>query len=232
MGGVKMLHDRSRSGDVRLPVAFSVRFQVRAQPATGVAVNVSPDGLCLRTAQELREGQVLLLSLSAPGYEEVETQAQVRWVQEMSPMLQPTFPWEAGMRIEDATPGYLDLFHRENVRFMDYRDAPRYPHLMRVMLAGPGTWETTFALNIGRRGLFVRTEQELDSGALVEVRVHLPGLGDSVPIRAEVVHCLTRDQAKEVGTEPGVGVRMVTLPAWAREAWQNYVTALEERFAV
>lgn len=227
-----MAHDRSRSGDFRLPVTFSARFLVRGQPAAGVAVNVSPEGLCLRTDKQLKEGQVLVLNLSAPGYGEVEVQAHVRWVQEMSPMLQPTFPWEAGMRIEDPLPEYLDLFHRENIRFVDYRDAPRYPNLMRVMLAGPGTWETTFALNIGRRGLFVRTEQILDQGALVEVRVHLPGVGDAIPIRAEVVHRMTREQAREVGAEPGIGARVVTLPAWAREAWQTYVTALEERYAI
>ncbi len=227
-----MNHDGSRSGDLRLPVSFSVKYQIRGQPATGVAVNVSPDGLCLRTDQQLKEGQVLVLNLSAPGYAEVEVQAHVRWVQEMSPMLQPTFPWEAGMRIEDPLPGYLEMFHRENIRFVDYRDAPRYPHLMRVMLAGPGTWETTFALNIGRRGLFVRTEQDLDQGALVEIRVHVPGLGDAIPIRAEVVHRMTRQQAKDVGAEPGIGVRVATVPAWAREAWQAYVAALEERYAV
>jgi hypothetical protein len=227
-----MHHDRSRSGTVRLPVTFSVRFQHQGKPAEGVAVNVSPEGLCLRTAQELKEGQVLLLHLSARGYEDVETEVQIRWVQEMSPMMQPTFPWEAGARIENPSGDYLNLFQRENVRFVDYRDVPRYPHMMRVMLAGPGTWETTFALNIGRRGLFIRTEQDLDLGALVEVRVHVPGLGDAIPIRAEVVHRLSSDHAKEVGAESGIGVRLVTVPAWARDAWQNYVTALEERFEV
>ena len=56
-----MNHDGSRSGDLRLPVSFSVKYQIRGQPATGVAVNVSPDGLCLRTDQQLKEGQVLLI---------------------------------------------------------------------------------------------------------------------------------------------------------------------------
>jgi hypothetical protein len=227
-----MLHDRSRTGTVRLPVTFSAVFQNHGKQANGVAVNVSPEGLCLRTDQELLEGQVLVLRLSAKGFEDVETEVNVRWVLEMSPMLQATFPWEAGVRIENPTPEYLGMFHRENIRFVDYRDVPRYPHQMRVMLAGPGTWETTFALNIGRRGLFIRTGQDLDLGALVEVRVHVPGLGDAIPIRAEVVHRLSEAHATEVGAESGVGVRLVTLPTWASEAWTNYVTALEQRFNV
>ena len=225
-----MAQDQSRSTAVRLPVTFLVRFMVKGKPATGVAVNVSLEGLCLRTNQSLNDEQIVVLNLSAPGYDAVEVEAHVRWVQEMSPMLQPTFPWEIGMRIENPGPAYLDMFNRETIHFVDYRDEPRYPHLMRVMLAGPGTWENTFALNIGRRGLFVRTEQNLAPGALVEIRLHLPGLGDAIPIRAEVVHRMTRDQARDVGTEPGVGVRIVTMPAWAREAWLGYVAALEERY--
>ncbi len=228
-----MPFERSRSGDVRLPVAFAVRFQVKGEPASGVAINVSPEGLCLHTRQSLKEGQVLVLTLSAPEYPEVETQAQVRWVVEMSPMLQPTFPFEAGLRIEDPPQAFLDLFHRENVRFVDYRDAPRYPNQMRVQLAGPGTWETTFALNIGRRGLFVRTVQEgLEPGALVQIKVHMPGYAEPIPIRAEVVHRLGPEHALDVGAEPGIGVRILSMPAAMKDPWDRFMTSLEERFAV
>lgn len=227
-----MIHDRTRSGDLRLPVAFHVTFQIGGRESRGVAVNVSPEGLCLHSDRAVKEGQVLTLLLSAPEYGEVEVQGQVRWVQEMSPLLQPTWPWEAGLRIEEPSDAFQALFRQQQVQFVEYRDTPRIPHLLRVMLSGPGTWETTFALNIGRRGLFVRTEQPLDPGALVEVRLHVPGLGDAVPIRAEVVYRLAREEAREVGAEPGVGLRLGTLPSWARQSYQDFVSSLEERYAV
>jgi Tfp pilus assembly protein PilZ len=222
------MDDSARRADAeRLPIALHVRFG----EADGVAVNLSPRGLCLRTNATLVEGQTLAMALFTTEGAAVGTvTGDVRWVVEMSPLLQPTFLHEAGLAIPDPEPGYLELFGRETASFVDYRNVPRFSHLLRVEVAGPGLWETTFALNLGRRGVFVRTDQSLEVGQLVDVRLFLPELEDAIRVRAEVVHVLDREHAAAVGADAGVGLRLGSLPSEVRERYQAYVDELEARF--
>ena len=214
----------------RLPTAFPVLFTFDGRPEQGVAVNVSKKGLCLRTAAPVPSAATLDLTLVDPKGGQIAVRGLVRWVFELSPMLQPTYPIEAGIALEDATPEFLALFHREVDHFVDYRNESRVPHQLRVELSGPGFWETTFALNLGRRGIFVRTDQSLVIGQLVEVRMHMPTFPDPILVRGEVVHVLTPDHAMQVGAQPGVGLRFNVVPSGFRERYQAYLDGLEDRF--
>jgi uncharacterized protein (TIGR02266 family) len=220
----------TRSDVERLPTAFTASFQAHGRTWKGVAVNVSRKGLCLRTDTPLDEGDVITLALDDPEGGAVPLQGKVRWVIELSPLLQPTFPFEAGVALEEPSPQFDALFTRESAHFVDYRDDIRVPHQMRVELAGPGFWETTFALNLGRRGLFIRTDQHLDPGQLVEIRMSLPGMPGMTQVRGEVVHVLAGDHSQDVGAQPGIGVRFSSLPSGFRERYQGYVDDVEQRF--
>ncbi len=226
MGGT----DTGRRNDERLPGIFPVEFEVRGRRGSGVAVDLSPTGLRLRTNQEVSDGETLHLSLTDPEGSRADLDAEVRWVIEFPPFLSPTFSFEVGLRTDHPSEAFLGLFSREVEKFLDYRDAPRVPNLVRVELSGPGMWETTFALNISRRGMYVRTDRPLEPGQYVEVRVLLPREHDPIPIRMEVVHSLDRARAREMGTLPGVGLRLTPLPQDLRDSYFEYCEYLENRF--
>lgn len=218
-----------RSGDTRLPSTFRARVSLGGREGMGVAVNLSNEGLCLHTDLVFRSGQQVELGLEVPDWKDTLTlSTEVRWVREVSPLMEPIWTYEAGLRVRDPPPAYLELVTQYSRRFLDQRDDPRFPREIRVQLSGPGTWEMTFARNIGRRGLFIRTRQPIPPGALVEIQVFLPGLDRPVPMRAEVVHQVSTEKAVLVGTEPGIGVRLGAVPEWAREAYLAFLRSLEK----
>ncbi len=223
-------NETGRRHDERLPGIFPVEFEVRGRPGTGVAIDLSPSGLRLRTNHEVSDGQTLHLSLTGPEGSHAELEADVRWVIEFPPFLNPTFAFEVGLHTDHPSESFLGLFDREVEKFLDYRDAPRVPNLVRVEVSGPGVWETTFALNISRRGMYVRTDRPLEPGQYVEVRVLLPREADPIPIRMEVVHSLDRARAEEMGTLPGVGLRVTPLPQDLKDRYFGFCEYLENRF--
>ncbi|HOU54812.1 MAG TPA: PilZ domain-containing protein [Myxococcota bacterium] len=219
---------RGRTGEARLPSTFRARVSLSDRQGMGVAVNLSSEGLCLHTDLVFRTGQQVNLGLEVPEVPDaVLLSTEVRWVREVSPLLEPLWTYEAGLLVRDPPPQYLELVEQYSRRFLDQRDDPRFPREMRVQLSGPGTWEMTYARNIGRRGLFIRTRQPVPPGALVEIQLYLPGLDRPVPMRAEVVHHVTAEKAVLVGSEPGIGVRLGSVPEWAREAYLAFLRTLE-----
>ncbi len=223
-------NDTGRRHDERLPGTFPVEFEVRGRHGTGVAIDLSVSGLRLRTNHEVTEGDTLHVSLKGPEGARAELDAEVRWVIEFPPFLNPTYAFEVGLRSERPTESFLGLFDREVEKFLDFRDAPRVPNVVRVELCGPGLWEATFALNISRRGMYVRTDRVLEPGQYVEVRLLLPREHDPIPIRMEVVHSLDRPRAEEVGTLPGVGLRLTPLPEPVRSKYFAFCEYLENRY--
>jgi hypothetical protein len=218
----------SRSPEQRLSTPFRVSFESSGVKGEGVAVNLSNSGLCLRSLAPLREQATVSLLLKVPDHSDVAISGEIRWVIEISPLVVPAFPWEAGVRFDNTPPEYMALFNEENQRFMESRQNPRLPHALRIQISGPGTWETTFALNLGRRGLFVRTDQTLEPGALLAIQVFLPGSSRPLGLKGEVVHHLTLAQAMEIGGQPGVGVRLLNTSDESREAYLDLLKHLEE----
>lgn len=226
-GGV--MERRGHQSDVvRLPIHIPVTFSNEAVNGSGVAINVSEHGLCLRTSTVLRNGQVIGMDLECQDIPNVRVEGEVRWLIELSPLLQPFFPLEVGIKIRSSEP-YSELVHSEKNRFVDYRNSPRFTNVLRCQVSGPGIWETTFATNLGKRGLFIRTAQDVEPGALLEVNIFLPNDPKPVGIRCEVVHRLDPSMASEVGSEPGVGVRVQSLSDDARARFKGFIDDIQER---
>jgi len=192
-------------------------------------VNLSTEGLCLHTDVIFRTEQQVELGLEVPDWENaLVLSTEVRWVREVSPLLEPIWTYEVGLQVLQPPPLFLDLVEQYSRRFLDQRDDPRFPQELRVQLNGPGTWEMSFASNIGRRGLFIRTRQPVPPGSLVELQLYLPGLDKPVPMRAEVVHLVSAEKAVLVGSEPGIGVRLGSVPEWARESYLAFLRTLDK----
>jgi len=210
---------------------FQVKFVVDDNEVSGVAVDLTCRGLRLRTDEELEEGMQLDLSIITPNYETIDVEGDVRWVVELSPVpyQHQSYSNEAGIHISKASDALNALFDSHSNRFVDFRDWPRFPHRVRLELTGPGLWETTFALNLSRRGLFILTRQEVRTGQMLQLRLSLDnGAPDSLQLNAEVVYFLTESQASEIGAAPGVGVRLGKVDPGVKEKYYEFIDQIEE----
>lgn len=78
---------------------------------------------------------------------------------------------------------------------LDDRSAQRFDlHLpLRYRKPGEKQWRQTVSTNVSRKGLVFAAEEELEAGAMLEVRLMLemqPGYGPEVVCRARVVRML------------------------------------------
>lgn len=218
-----------RRRDERLPGAFPVECARRGSRFSGVAIDISPSGLRVRTNTLVEEGEILGLTVKGPEGACADLSAVVRWFVEFPTYLNPIFPVEAGLYAPSPSQSYLALFSREFERFLDWREAVRVPNAVRVEICGPGLWEATFALNLSKKGMFVRTNTALQPGQLVEVRLLLPRENEPISLQTEVVHVLDAARALEVGTPPGVGLRLAFVPQHLRQRYNDFCDYLETR---
>lgn len=221
---------KNRNDIPRLSLSLPVTFEAHGASWRGVAVNISKKGLCLRTDSPLSEEDLLDLVIEGPGRSAIPIKGRVRWVLELSPFFQPIFPLEAGIFIEESSKDFEELFNTNTAVFLDYREDPRVTKPMRVELAGPGFWEATFAMNIGRRGLFIRTDQSVAPGQMVEVGLYLTDSERPVHIKGIVVHVLNEERCVSIGAEPGIGVKFISMPSGFRERINKYMDELEQRY--
>lgn len=222
-------HADRRAQSDRLPAVFRVEIDLgRGAKVPGVAVNLSGSGACVHLNEELRPGQEVGLDLwPAAATDPIRLGGRVRWIEEFSPILRTTFAFEAGIGLERVPAEFERFFCRENDRFIDYRMHARSGSRLRVRISGPGLWETTFAPNISRRGLFVRTEHLLEPGQFVEVELFLPDSALPILARGEVVHTIDAARAEAFGSEPGLGLRYTVPSPVDKARLQQYLDELE-----
>ena len=89
------------------------------------------------------------------------------------------------------------------------RAFPRYNVNFAVRFASVQDFVLEYAANISAGGVFVTTENPPPLKSVVHVQMELPGGGGPVPARGIVVHRVTRQEAAQRGTPPGVGVQFV-----------------------
>ena len=109
-------------------------------------------------------------------------------------------------RAGGATPiGAVAVLPQEDPR----RAFPRYKARFAVRFATVQDFVLEYAANISAGGVFVHTEQPPPLKTVVQVEMELPGGGGPVPARGIVVHRVTRQDADQKGTLPGVGVQFM-----------------------
>ncbi|NOZ01778.1 MAG: hypothetical protein GXP54_07800 [Deltaproteobacteria bacterium] len=227
-----MENESGRREMERLPGVFQVHFTVDGNEGDGVIVDLTPNGMRLRTNYPVEEGKTVHVSMVGPDYQTLEMEGQIRWVTELSPVpiQSHSFAFEAGINVADPPTEMSDIFDRHSARFIDFRDWPRYPYQMRIEMVGPGTWEATFALNLSRRGLFVMTRQELNIGQLVQLRATIDEDEDPLELNGQVVYLLSHQHAEEVGAAPGVGIRLGALPPAVKERYGLFIEHLDKKY--
>ena len=109
-------------------------------------------------------------------------------------------------RAADAVPiGAMVLHPHEDPR----RAFPRYNARFAVRFANVQDFVLEYAANISAGGVFVHTENPPPLKSVVQVEMELPGSGAAVPARGMVVHRVTKEEAAQRGTVPGVGVQFM-----------------------
>lgn len=217
----------------RLQTAIGVRITYRRRKHDAVAVNLSPFGLCLRTDAPLEPDALVAVDLPDEANDapkaKVKIKGHVAWVLDAAPLVMPNFAFVAGIRFDDPEDDYLGLvsFHRQE--FNESRQSARVPHTIRVELDGAAGLISTFALNLGHRGLFVRYDRPVSPGDMMRAHVYLPAVSSPIKARCEVVHVLEMTRAREVGAPPGIGLQITSLSPEDAEAYRTYVDFLEDR---
>jgi uncharacterized protein (TIGR02266 family) len=206
----------------RAPIVFPIRFATGDVAVQTTTRELSKSGVLVRCLTPPPQGTALEMKLYLPGAREALHVAAV--VREHADGTQDPGFWaefiDAGEahreqigevlarreRAADAKPiGAVALHPHEDPR----RAFPRYKAHFAVRFATVQDFVLEYAANISAGGVFVHTEQPPPLKSVVQVEMELPGGADPVPARGLVVHRVTREEADQRGTLPGVGVQFM-----------------------
>jgi uncharacterized protein (TIGR02266 family) len=206
----------------RAPIVIPIRFATGEVAVQTTTRELSEKGVRVRCLTPPAVGTALEIKLYLPGSRDSVQLAAV--VREQSGADQdPGFwadfvqPGEAQRariaevmarrkRAADAKPiGAVAVLPHEDPR----RTFPRYKAQFAVRFATVQDFVLEYAANISAGGVFVHTEQPPPLKTVVQVEMELPGNRDPVPARGLVVHRVTKQDAEQKGTLPGVGVQFM-----------------------
>jgi len=206
----------------RAPIVFPIRFATGEVAVQTTTRELSDSGVLVRCLTPPPTGTALEMKLYLPGSREALHVAAV--VREHSPAGQDPGFWaefvgagdEQRARIVDviarrnraseAMPiGAVALNPREDPR----RAFPRFNANFAVRFATVQDFVLEYAANISAGGVFVHTAQPPPLKTVVQVEMELPGGGPPVPCRGLVVHRVSKEDAEQKGTLPGVGVQFM-----------------------
>lgn len=108
----------------------------------------------------------------------------------------------------------------------DRRQEPRTPlpggAVVRVRFKDKKQVRTSYAKDISRGGIFLRTKTPLPVFEQLAIVLELPD-GQEVELKGEVVHAVPPDRAAAAGIEAGMGVQFVDLTADKRARLEEYL---------
>lgn len=105
------------------------------------------------------------------------------------------------------------------VEQMEAREFPRAPMTAPVKFFQWDELREAEATEISASGVFLRTKEVLAEGAMVTVRLTLPGLKRAFTVLGKVV----RTARGGVFTAPGMGIRFIDIRPTERDAIASYV---------
>ena len=208
----------------RTPIVFPVRFATDEAAVQTTTRELSVRGVLVRCLMPPPLGVALEMLLYLPGASEpLEMSAVVKRHAELE---DPGF-WAEFIDVGDAEREQIaEVIARRNraseavpigamalhphPQGEDPRRAfPRFNAQFAVRFASVQDFVLEYAANISAGGVFVHTEQPPPLKSVVQVEMELPGGGPPVPARGLVVHRVTKEEAEQKGTLPGVGVQFM-----------------------
>jgi uncharacterized protein (TIGR02266 family) len=207
----------------RAPLVFPIRFATRNAAVQTTTRELSPKGVSVRCLEPPLKGTLIAMKLYLPGRRDgLSAQGLVREITTdgdggfWADFHQLGMPEQAEIsellarreRAAASKPiGAIDL---HPISADDARRAfPRIPARFAVRFATVQDFVLEYAANISAGGVFVHSLDPPQLKSIVRVEMQLPGDGPPVPARGVVVHRVSREEAEERGTIPGMGVQFM-----------------------
>ncbi len=198
---------REKMGLHKALPTLAVRFDTLEALASALARSAAEGSLTLPRSRALQPGTRVKLALQSPENEPILVGAVV---------VEPGRPDALRVAVEmtaelEAFAGRIAAIAKEGRRRPERgtRQHPRYDTYLEVRFESGAHLCEEYARNIGRGGLFVRTEKAPPLRAQVRLRLKLPD-GSVAETNAEVVHVVTPEEARARRTSPGAGLSFAT----------------------
>lgn len=104
----------------------------------------------------------------------------------------------------------------------EHRGSPRFAAELEVHYRNAADFVREYSDNISRGGIFVRSEQPLQTGDLVQLHIVLPGQKEPLLIEGSVSHM----RAKSNGLPAGMGIEFIAFNPEHRDKLEHYIKSL------
>lgn len=203
-------------------IVFPIRFATGNIAVQTTTSALSEQGVLVRCLEPPPAGTAISIKLHLPGAREA-MHLDGRVGEHSNPGDEPGF-WADFVGVADAQRAQIGEVIARRRRAADAkpigamalnphdegrRAFPRYNVHFAVRFATVQDFVLEYAANISAGGVFVHTENPPPLKTVVQVEMELPGAGSAVPARALVVHRVTKQEAQQRGTVPGVGVQFM-----------------------
>ncbi|HEY3447809.1 MAG TPA: response regulator [Myxococcales bacterium] len=211
---------REKMGLHKALPTLAVRFDTLEGLAEALAKSAAEGSLQLPRTRALAVGTKVMLALQSPENEPLLVNAKV--VEPAKPnLLQVSVDMTAEL---EAFVGKIAAKAKEGRRRPEggARKHPRYDTYLEVRFESGAHLCEEYARNIGRGGLFVRTEKPPPLRTQVRLRLKMPD-GAVAETNAEVVHVVNPEEAKARRTSPGAGLAFATGDTLFQRAISQFV---------
>jgi len=206
----------------RAPIVFPIRFATSNAAVQTTTRELSREGVFVRCLEPPPEGTSIAMKLYLPGRRDGVEAAGV--VREVAPPGREAGFWAEFREIADGARSEIAEVVARRERAAEAkpigavavkpaedprRAFPRYNAHFAVRFATVQDFVLEYAANISAGGVFVHTAEPPPLKTVVRVVMELPGGGPAVPARGLVVHRVSREDAEQRGTLPGVGVQFL-----------------------
>jgi type IV pilus assembly protein PilZ len=103
------------------------------------------------------------------------------------------------------------------------------PVRLRIDYERMNAFFADYTKNISKGGTFIKTTRPLPVGSRCQFALSLPALPEPLLLDGEVAWVLAREDARERGAEPGMGVRFVFEDEGARRDFERVVERMMEQ---
>lgn len=221
------MSQRTHSGEKRTSKRILSRVRVYFGPKAGeylgFALNLSARGLYLSSTRVFPPPTALQMRLEPVGATPIELRGHVRWGLHVPQKLVMIVRPGMGVQIDSPPQEYLDFFSQLMRQAKPPRTNPRVDARLEVRFYHRDQFVKVYTENISRGGLFIVTDVLLEPGAEVGVDLVIPDLATVWHLTGRVAYRLDPETARQLESQPGVGVELTEAEPSVMEAFRAYV---------
>ena len=138
--------------------------------------------------------------------------------------------------LEKLSPGFrmiLNVVVKRLKNMLDMRSGgsyrpPRVPKTLAVTYDDRKAIVKTYAGDISLGGLFIKTDDPLDTGQTLSLKLHIPGLPEPMEIKCEVAWARKKRKQTQSSEPPGMGVKFMGLGEADSRLLRLYIKTVEK----